>query len=192
MPQRFFHHYFLTKRSLKKNEKTKKEKVTFFDSDSEGSADESPNDMEGDAGDNAELLAEEAALQAGESDDDGSGQEDGYGGMDPDDFYDDSDNETGFDMNDPTEAQLEALLLEDEDLDSDSDMDTGPTAFAAAEEYAKLLEDDVDERTVEAFRAQHRKKKKGTTPTPSKPSVIGKRKNAPTGDYKKNFKKQKR
>ena len=101
-------------------------------------------------------------------------------------FFDDEEDDLLGD--DPTEDQLEALLLEEEG-DLSSDLDEGPSAFAAAEEYAKLLEDDVDEKTIEEFRAK-RKKKKGTKkPSDSQKSNLGKRKSS---GFKKNDRNPKR
>lgn len=113
-----------------------------------------------DDGEGKDLLkAEEDALLGNLSDDDGSPQEFDYDDIDfsEDDGSDDNDL-----LNDPTEEQLEAMLLADDELDSDDsdDLDGAPSAFAAAEEYAKLLEDDVEESVIEEFRTKHGKKKK--------------------------------
>merc|ERR1711879_1121984 len=82
----------------------------------------------------------------------------------------DSDNE---DLNDPSEAQLEAMLMAEESDSDDSDLDGAPSAFAAAEEYAKLLEDDVDQSIVDEFRA---KRKKGKKKEEKPKANLGKRK----------------
>merc|ERR1712137_540901 len=165
---KFFHHYFQVKRASKKNSGKEENQVTTFDSDSD--EDEDPFDSNPLDGDAADLLAaEEAALGGGGYDDSSDEEGDGPGGapefdyddMDEDDFFDE-DDET-LDPNEPTEEQLEAMLLEGEDMsesESDFEDDGEPSAFAAAEEYAKLLEDDVDEQVVQAFREQRGMKNK--------------------------------
>ena len=177
LAQKFFHHYFQAKRATKQEKE--KTNVTRFDSDSESDGEEDGEEVQD------QLLDEEAALLGGVSDDEDSPQE-----FDYDDFDFDQEEDEDEMLNDPSESQLEAMLLADDELDSDddSDLDGAPTAFAAAEEYAKLLEDDVDQSVIDDFRAKRKKSKKGATNNNS--GNLGKRKFSPKSSKRSKFRKK--
>jgi hypothetical protein len=111
------------------------------------------------------LAAEEEALM-GSSDEDGEdGDEPDFGDGQPDfdlDEIPEDDNDEY--LGEPSEDQLESLLLDDEefmdevdDFEENGAADGDSSAFAAAEEYAELLEDnDLPEDKIRYYREKAR------------------------------------
>merc|ERR1712137_244004 len=132
---KFFHHYFNSKPRKVKKPEPKDEHFVYSDDDDEDS----------EQGQQVNLGDIE--------DDDGAPEEFDYDQMD--NLDSDEDNEY---INEPTEAELESMLLgDDEFMDEVDDFEeTGgeSSAFAAAEEYAQLLDanDDVNEKTLDFYR----------------------------------------
>ena len=163
--EKFFYQYFKEKANNKKDTKVKK---LDLDSEEEG-VDEGDKfeDIEGGDDDDDGAIDEEAALFGSDiSSDEEGGDKFDYDDLANDDFDEEDDDSEGDLLNDPTEDQLEELLLNDEELmgELEDEEPEEATAFAAAEEYAELLEDDVDEDTLAKFRSKHKIKDKSTKP----------------------------